>query len=155
MSLVVNEDMLKAESLFVERILVSPAGYGLEVGGAALCVTRNENGRYEVVWLDEDSGTERLRVIPDAEDAAKFFVRKRHELGVGYDYEHGLLVREGGPEMTRLGPMLNQACKNCLTAIAAEGMCKTCARAFASGVASVQNGTSSVPVEASSKPTMG
>lgn len=137
MSRVVNEDQLKAEALFVERILVSPAGYGLDVGGAALCVNRNENGRYEVTW-QEDGGVERLRVIPDAEDAAKFFVRKRHEMGLGYDYEAGLLKREGAPDVA-LGPPLNHACTNCLTAIAVEGMCRTCARAYAAG----QKGTSS------------
>lgn len=111
--MVVTKEMKRAEANFLEKMLVHPAGFAIDVGGAALCIVRNEKQNFEITWEEPIEGPipptgsritdsvrpeiqEYLRVFIAAEDAAIFFVEKRHELGLGYDYESGILKVQNG-----------------------------------------------------------
>lgn len=76
-----------AEISLIVEVITHPSGFGIDLFGNLLYIHRNDNGKYAVgrdpllqngVWEEE---------FNKPEDAAKFFVEKRHEMKIGYEYE--------------------------------------------------------------------
>lgn len=79
------------EVALVEQLITHPAGFGLDYGGGLLVIHLSDEEGFEVEWdamkdskpLNGFKGFKAER----SHEAATFFVKKRHELRLGVDFE--------------------------------------------------------------------
>lgn len=90
-----NEESKRAieeEIALVIAVLKHPAGFDLDLFGGMLFVRSTDQNTFEVEWdqdweeFDEVPG-KRYESFSTAEEAAKFFVEKRHKFRMGIDFE--------------------------------------------------------------------
>jgi hypothetical protein len=78
----------------VKTVISHEAGYDLDLFGGMLCIRStggpiNNEETIEVEWQSPHDTPLQVKSFPKAEldSAARFFVEKRHDLGIGLDYE--------------------------------------------------------------------
>ncbi len=71
----------------VYNLLLHPCGYDIDIVGV-LWVRQYEYPTWAVEWeIHYDTNKVGVKEFDNALDAARFFVTKRHELGIGLDKE--------------------------------------------------------------------
>ena len=83
-----------AEIALVQAAIAHPAGFDLDFGGGLIFIRTTDQLTIEVEWLDahnmptnRNATCYKSFLIGEIKEAATFFVQKRHELRLGFDFE--------------------------------------------------------------------
>lgn len=86
------EKTITYEILLIIAVLKHPARFNLDLFGGMLTVRSTDQNTFEVEWdqdweeFDETPG-KRYESFSTAEEAARYFVEKRHQYRLGVDFE--------------------------------------------------------------------
>ena|SRR5271157_46984 len=81
------------EVAIVKAAIAHPAGFDLDFGGGLIFIRTTDQLTIEVEWKDMKGAEEKEIVdyksfpVEQIDEAATFFVQKRHELRLGIDFE--------------------------------------------------------------------
>ena len=88
-------DNKEREIQIVLQVINHPAGFDLDLFGHMLNIG-STNSNWEVTWeeLLDDQIVETYKEFFSVEEAARFFVEKRHDLQLGIDFEEALMKEQ-------------------------------------------------------------